>query len=121
MSITYHTPETLAGWAAAEEHDPAMAKLRDLTVEYVSAQGGLTLALWRLYMGPWFSNNVMMTLDDAASKLGISDQLALNIVRSTDAVIIPRWRRTPEFVGASLAGSSPMPGESAAADITGAR
>jgi hypothetical protein len=108
MPITYHTPETLAGWIAAEEHDPAMARLRDLTVAYVTAQGGLTLSVWRLYMGPWFSNNVMMTLDEVAFELGISDQLALNIVRSTDAVIIPRWRRTTEFIGASSIGSAGM-------------
>jgi hypothetical protein len=95
--ITYHTPESLAEWNEAEDHDPAMAKLRDLTVEYVTAQGGLTLDVWRLYMGHWFSTNVMMTTADVAYELGIPELLALNIVRSTDAVIIPRWRRTPEF------------------------
>jgi hypothetical protein len=98
MPVTYHTPDSLAGWIAAEEHDPAIAKLRDLTVEYVTAQGGLTLDVWRLYMGHWFSNAVMMTTTDVADELGISDQLVLNIVRSTDAVIIPRWRRTFEFL-----------------------
>ena len=59
--ITYHTAESLAEWNAAEEHDPAMAKLRELTVEYVTAQGGLTLDVWQLNMGHWFSTNVMMT------------------------------------------------------------
>jgi hypothetical protein len=95
--ITYHTAESLAEWNAAEEHDPAMAKLRELTVEYVTAQGGLTLDVWQLYMGHWFSTNVMMTTAEVAHELSIPELLALNIVRSTDAVIIPRWRRTPEF------------------------
>jgi hypothetical protein len=96
--ISYHTPESLAEWNAAEDHDPAMAKLRDLTVEYVTSQGGLTLDVWRLYMGHWFSTNVKMSTPEVARKLGISELLALNIVRSTDAVIIPRWRRSPEFL-----------------------
>jgi hypothetical protein len=104
--ITYHTPESLAEWTAAEDHDPVMAKLRELTVEYVSAQGGLTLDVWRLYMGHWFSTNVMMTVAEVASELDIPELLALNIVRSTDAVIIPRWRRTPEF-RRSVAPSAP--------------
>jgi hypothetical protein len=97
VTITHHTPESLAGWMAAEERDPAMAKLRDLTVDYVTDQGGLTLDVWRLYMGPWFGDSIMMTLEDAARQCGIPAQLAINIVRSTDAVIIPRWRRCPEF------------------------
>ena len=106
LMITYHTPESLAEWNAAEDHDPAMAKLRDLTIEYVTAQGGLTLDVWRLYMGHWFSTNVMMTTSEVARELGISELLALNIVRSTDAVIIPRWRRTSEF-GRSVSSSPP--------------
>jgi hypothetical protein len=106
MPITYYTPEQLADWIAAEEQDPAVARLRDLTVEYVTAQGGLTLDVWRLYMGHWFGGDVMMTTDALARKLGIAEQLAINIVRSTDAVIIPRWRRTPEFRGASATPAS---------------
>jgi hypothetical protein len=74
-----------------------MAKLRELTVDYVTAQGGITLEVWRLYMGHWFSADEMMTIEGVAAQLGISQPLALNIVRSTDAVIVPRWRRTPEF------------------------
>jgi hypothetical protein len=100
VPITHHTPEQLADWLAAEEQDPAMIRLRDLTVDYVTAQGGLTLDVWRLYMGHWFGGNVMMTTDDVALELGIAEQLAVNIIRSTDAVIIPRWRRAPEFHGA---------------------
>lgn len=99
-----HSPEQLASWIAAEEQDPAMAKLRDLTVEYVEAQGGLTLDVWRLYMGHWFASNVTMTIEDVARELQIPSRLALNIVRSTDAVIIPRWRRTAEFM-ATAAGN----------------
>lgn len=76
-----------------------MAKLRDLTVDYVTAQGGLMLEVWRRYMGYWFGTDAMMTIEDVACELRVPYQLALNIVRSTDAVIIPRWRRTPEFLG----------------------
>jgi hypothetical protein len=98
IMLSHLTPDSLAEWIAAEDDDPAMAKLRELTVDYVSAQGGLTLDVWRLYMGHWFGSTVMMSTPEAARELGISESLALNIVRSTDAVIIPRWRRTPEFV-----------------------
>jgi hypothetical protein len=97
VPILYHTPQSLADWDAADSGDPAMAKLRDLTVTYITAQGGLALDIWRLYMGPWFGNPVMMTLEEAAKELVISNQLAINIVRSTDAVIIPRWRRSEEY------------------------
>ena len=49
-------------------------------------------------MGHWFSTDVMMTIEGVAAELGNSHQpLALNIVRSTDAVIVPGWRRTSEF------------------------
>jgi hypothetical protein len=95
--ISHPTPELLAEWNAAEDQDPAIAKLRDLTVEYVTAQGGLTLDIWRLYMGHWFSTNDMMTTNEVAYELDISELLVINIIRSTDAVIIPRWRRTTEF------------------------
>ena len=95
--IPHPTPELLAEWNAAEDQDPAIAKLRDLTVEYVTAQGGLTLDIWRLYMGHWFSTNVMMTTDAVPYELDISELLVINVIRSTDAVIIPRWRRTTEF------------------------
>lgn len=102
----YELSDSAADWSAAEDRDPAMAKLRDLTVEYVTSQGGITLDVWRLYMGHWFSTDVMMTIAGVARELGISEQLALNIVRSTDAVIVPRWRRTVEF-RRSVAGPSP--------------
>lgn len=95
--ISHPTPELLAEWNAAEDQDPAIAKLRDLTVEYVTAQGGLTLDIWRLYMGHWFSTNEMMTTNAVAYELDISELLVINVIRSTDAVIIPRWRRTSEF------------------------
>ena len=97
MPILYHTPTSLAAWDAVDSSDPAMAKLRDLTVAYIVAQGGLALEIWRLYMGPWFGETVMMTLEDTATHLKISDKLAINVVRSTDAVILPRWRRSEEF------------------------
>lgn len=102
-----HLPDSVAGWNAAEDRDPAMAKLRDLTVEYVTAQGGITLEVWRLYMGHWFSTDVMMTIEGVAQELRIPSQLALNIVRSTDAVIVPRWRRTAEFRRSVAGLSSP--------------
>jgi hypothetical protein len=97
VPILYHTAQSLADWDAADSGDPAMAKLRDLTVDYITAQGGLALEIWRLYMGPWFGERVMMTLEDAAKQLGISNKLAINVVRSTDAVILPRWRRSEEY------------------------
>ncbi len=102
-----HPSDQVAGWNAVEDRDPAMAKLRDLTVQYVTAQGGITLEVWRLYMGHWFSRDVMMTIERVALELGIPQPLALNIVRSTDAVIVPRWRRTEEF-RRSVAGLPPV-------------
>lgn len=97
MSVVHHTPEAMAQWREEIERDPAMAKLRDLTVEYVRAQGGLVLDVWRLYMGQWFGEPVMMTLQHVADRLDITEQHAENIVRATDAVVVPQWRRTREF------------------------
>lgn len=97
MSVVQHTPESLAKWQAHAQQDPAMAKLRDLTVAYVSVQGGLMLDVWRLYMGHWFGEAQMMTLREAADRLGISEAHAENIIRATDAAVVPQWRRTDEF------------------------
>jgi hypothetical protein len=97
MPVVYHTPESLAEWQASTAADPAMAKLRDLTVEYVQAQGGLVLDVWRHYMGQWFGEPWMMTLNEVGARLGISENHAENIVRATDAVVVPKWRRTEEF------------------------
>jgi hypothetical protein len=97
MSVVRHTPESLARWEEADAQDPARAKLRELTVAYVTAQGGLMLDVWRLYMGPWFGEPEMMLLSEVGKRLGISEWHAENIVRATDAVVVPQWRRTPEF------------------------
>src|SRR5690349_6057798 len=79
MSVVRHTPESLARWHEADMHDPARAKLRELTVAYVTAQGGLMEDVWRLYMGPWFGEPEMMLLSEVAERLGISEWHAENI------------------------------------------
>jgi hypothetical protein len=107
MSVVRHTPESLARWQEADMQDPARAKLRELTVAYVTAQGGLMEDVWRLYMGPWFGEPEMMVLSEVARRLGISEGHAENIVRATDAVVVPQWRRTEEFK-ASEFGDAPQ-------------
>lgn len=110
MSVVHHTPEAMAKWHDEIERDPAMAKLRDLTVTYVRSQGGLVLDVWRLYMGQWFGEPVMMTLAHVAERLNITEHHAENIVRATDAVVVPQWRRTREFNDAADALATSEPG-----------
>lgn len=102
MSVVRHTPESLARWQEADSQDPARAKLRELTVAYVTAQGGLMQDVWRLYMGPWFGEPEMMLLSEVAKRLGISEWHAENVVRATDAAVVPQWRRTAEFRDSEL-------------------
>ena len=109
MSVVRHTPESLARWHEADRHDPASAKLRELTVAYVTAQGGLMEDVWRLYMGPWFGEAEMMLLSEVARRLGISEWHAENIVRATDAAVVPQWRRTEEFRHSELGEAAQLP------------
>jgi hypothetical protein len=109
MSVVKHTPESLARWHEADMQDPARAKLRELTVAYVTAQGGLMEDVWRLYMGPWFGEPEMMLLSEVAARLGISEWHAENIVRATDAVVVPQWRRTDEFRQSELGDAARLP------------
>src|SRR3954451_20433964 len=109
MSPVRHTPESLARWQEADMQDPARAKLRELTVAYVTAQGGLMEDVWRLYMGPWFGQSDMMLLSEVGQRLGISEWHAENIVRATDAVVVPQWRRTVEFNESGLGDAAQLP------------
>jgi hypothetical protein len=109
MGVVRHTAESLARWHEADMQDPARAKLRELTVAYVTAQGGLMEDVWRLYMGPWFGETEMMLLSEVAARLGISEWHAENVVRATDAVVVPQWRRTDEFRQADLGEAAQLP------------
>src|SRR6201999_1121178 len=107
MSVVRHSPESLARWEEADSQDPARAKLRELTVAYVNAQGGLVEDVWRLYMGPWFGEPEMMLLAEVAERLGISEWHAENIVRATDAAVVPQWRRTAAVRASALREGAP--------------
>ena len=68
--------------------------------------------VWRLYMGPWFGEPEMMLLSEVAARLGISEWHAENIVRATDAAVVPQAANSERNTGRQIYASrfsSPLP------------
>lgn len=73
------------------KHGPLLA-MRKIFVDYAREQGGLTLDVWRLRMGPWFGEPQVMSLDAVAEALGVPVSEVSRVLEETHAAVSPKLR-----------------------------
>lgn len=89
--------EELRGFAESEAKDPAIAKLYSLEREFAETRGGRILDVWKLSHGRIFGLPWMMTLDEVARRLGITEEEANAAAAEVTHAVIPLWHATPEY------------------------
>ena len=89
--------EELRGFAESEARDPAIAKLYLLEREFAEMRGGRILDVWKLFQGRIFGLPWMMTLDEVAKRLGITDEEANAAAAEVTETVVPLWHATPEY------------------------
>ncbi len=87
----------MRGFAESEKADPAIAKFYALQRELAEQRGGLVLELWKLLQGRIFGLPWMMSLDEAAARLGIAEQEADNLAADFSQAAMNAWAATPEY------------------------
>lgn len=87
----------MADFAASRARDPAIAKLYELEVAYVTKRGGLALELWRLHRGDLFGDPWIMTLDECVKRLDATEEEVLRVAGEVAADVHPRWFATEEY------------------------
>jgi hypothetical protein len=97
VTIVRLSGEQLRGFDESRKQNPAIDKLHELEVAEVTARGGLALEIWRLNLGQLFDEPVMMTLDEVAKQLEMSEEEVQKIVGDVMEVVLPRWHETPEY------------------------
>jgi hypothetical protein len=89
----------LRGFAESEKRDPAIARFYALQREVAEQRGSLVLELWKLLQGRIFGLPWMMTSDEAASRLGISEQEVQRLADEFLQEAMDAWAATPEYQG----------------------
>jgi hypothetical protein len=84
-------------YAETGKRDPAIAKFHALKRELAEERGGLLLELWKLLEGRIFGLPWMMTSDEAASRLGISQQEVHRLAAEFSREAMDAWAATPEY------------------------
>lgn len=98
MVVLQLSPKEMEGFAESRARDPAIAKLYELEVAYVTERGGLALELWHLHRGDLFGDPWIMTLDECAKRLEVPEEELSRIAAEMNASVQPRWRATPEYL-----------------------
>ena len=84
-------------YAETEKRDPAIARFYALQRELAGQRGGLVLELWKLLQGRIFGLPWMMTSDEAARRLGISQQEVHRLAADFSQEAMDAWAATPEY------------------------
>ena len=84
-------------FAESEKRDPAIARFYALQRELAEQRGGLVLELWILLQGRIFGLPWMMTSDEAAGRLGISQQEVHRLADDFSQEAMDAWAATPEY------------------------
>lgn len=84
-------------FAESEKRDPAIARFYALQRELAGQRGGLVLELWKLLQGRIFGLPWMMTSDEAARRLGISQQEVHRLAADFSQKAMDAWAATPEY------------------------
>jgi hypothetical protein len=97
MPIVNLSAKEMEGFAHAWAENPAAAKLNELTVQEAERVGGLGLKTMRLFRGLIFGDPVMMTLDEVAARLGVSEESVVAALDPITKAAAARWVETEEF------------------------
>lgn len=97
MTIVRFTEQEMEEWREADRRTPRTRKLFDLAKAHAEREGGETLELWRHHMGRLWGIPVMMTIDDAARRMNISESRAQQIYDNSLEAIRPEWEASPEY------------------------
>lgn len=89
--------DELEGFARSGIDNPAVAKLCELTIEEAERIGGLGLEAMRLFQGQIFGEPVMMSTDEVAKRLGISEEAVSEALEPIQHAAAERWKTTDEF------------------------
>ena len=117
----------MRAYAETERRDPAIAKFYALQRELAEQRGGLVLELWKLLQGRIFGLPWMTTSDEAARRLGISQQEVHRLAEDFSQEAMDAWAATPEYQGSPYKvmherraqGLPPLvPGERLTTDLT---
>jgi hypothetical protein len=84
-------------FAESEKRDRATAKLHALQRELADQRGGRLLELWKLLEGRIFGLPWMMTSDEAAGRLGISQHEVQRLADDFLQEAMDAWAATPEY------------------------
>ena len=84
-------------FAKSEKRDPAIARFHALQRELAEQRGGPVLELWKLLQGRIFGLPWMMTSDEAAERLGISQQEVHRLADAFSQEAMAAWSSTPEY------------------------
>lgn len=87
----------MRGFEGSKKADPAIAKFYALQRELAEQRGGLVLELWKLLEGRIFGLPWMMTSDEAARRLGISEQEVHRLAADFSQAAMDAWAVTPEY------------------------
>jgi hypothetical protein len=77
--------------------DPAVAKLYDLTKEHVEREGGVALAVFKLYLAKVWGEPFIMTPDEVARRLGLPVSQVTAIIKEVQNAVRPEWLATPAY------------------------
>lgn len=87
----------MRGFEASASADPAIATFHALQRDLAEQRGGLVLALWKLLHGRIFGLPWMMTSDEAARRLEISEQEVHRLAAEFSQATMDAWALTPEY------------------------
>jgi hypothetical protein len=97
VTVVGLSAQEMEGFARSRADNPVIAKLQDLNVEEAERAGGIGLAAMRLYQGQIFGEPVMMSIDEVAKRLGVSEEAVLEAIAPIQEAAAERWKASEQF------------------------
>ena len=91
-------PSAMARWERYFANTPGHRKMRDLIVEYATAQGGVTLEYWKRSNGHYFGDPLMQLPETIAEQLNLAVSELDKIIAATWAWVWPRLSADPDYM-----------------------
>src|SRR5947209_8709788 len=92
------TRDQLRAWHDVEALVPGWRVEPRLIAEYAQARGGLTLAFWRLKLGPAFDRPTAWSIERCAEELRVPVSELAEITEETRAWVRPRLEADPAWL-----------------------
>jgi hypothetical protein len=92
------TPYQVRAWQELEALVPGWRVEPRLIAQYAGARGGLTLAFWRLKLGPAFDRPTVWSIERCAEELDVPVSDLARISEETRAWVWPRLEADPAWL-----------------------